>query len=290
MSSIINEEMAKILACPSCKSSLIKTEQGLSCGKCKKSYFYKKGVPIFIKEVVADEESAEESLRTKFKKSPRLLSLIRTLKRAFGPPETIYRGNEKEIVEELFKKSNLALNIGSSSMKSYPNSINLDIGLFDNVDVVAEGKSLPFKNDSFSLVLIESVLEHVDEPEKIIEESYRVLKKSGRVYISIPFVYVFHGSPNDFGRYTINGLKRRLELAGFKIEDSGIISGPSSTLNQMLRYYASILLSFNNDFLFSMWLNIFGWITFPIKYLDKFLNSHKKALLMPSIIYAVGKK
>ena len=106
----------------------------------------------------------------------------------------------------------------------------------------------------------------------------------------MPFVYVFHGSPDDFNRYTQNGLKKRLSLAGFKIEDVGIISGPSSTLSQILRYYFAILLSFNSNFLFSLLLNIFGWITFPLKYIDLLLNKHKKAGLMASTIYAVGIK
>jgi SAM-dependent methyltransferase len=190
----------------------------------------------------------------------------------------------------LIGKSKLSLNIGSSEKFVYPRTVNLDIGPYKNVDIIADGKDLPFKDDVFELVIIDNVFEHVDEPEKIIKEAYRVLKKNGRIHVVIPFVYVFHGSPDDYGRYTLHGLRKRLELAGFKIEKSGLYAGPSSTISQMLRYYLALLFSFNNDFLFSAGLNFFGWLTFPIKYFDKILIRYKKAHLMGSVVYAIGRK
>lgn len=50
--------------------------------------------------------------------------------------------------------------------------------------VVGAGESLPFKDNSFDLVIIPSVLEHVKYWETVITEIYRVLKPSGLTYIS----------------------------------------------------------------------------------------------------------
>jgi ubiquinone/menaquinone biosynthesis C-methylase UbiE len=51
---------------------------------------------------------------------------------------------------------------------------------------VARAEKLPFKNKSFDLVTCFEVLEHVDEPEKIIKEILRVLRKKGNLIIIVP--------------------------------------------------------------------------------------------------------
>ncbi|MBI2498719.1 methyltransferase domain-containing protein [Candidatus Woesearchaeota archaeon] len=292
----MNKNIENILACPKCKSKLSLQKDNIPCLKCKSNYKIINNTPVFLDKLSYDEIS-EESFRDKLRKNTKLFRIFKKIHNVLGPPDSNYSkrarvksGKVDFPVKYTIRENDLILNIGSSSKKIYSNAINLDIGLFENVDVVADGKEIPFKDNSFDLVLIESVLEHVDEPERVIKEAYRVLKSRGRIYISIPFVFVFHGSPNDFNRYTLNGLKKRLEITGFKIKRLGIISGPSSTISQMLRYYLATLFSFNNDFLFSLFLNIFGWITFPIKYFDIVLNKYKKAHLMASIIYAIGEK
>lgn len=292
----MNKNIEPVIICPRCNGKLSLQKNELACLKCKHSYKIINNIPVFLDRLSYDEGS-EESFRDRLKKNTKFFRVFKKIHSIIGPPDSNYfkkvyvKDNKVDFpLKEIIRENELILNIGSSSKKIYPNAINLDIGLFENVDVVADGKNLPFKDNSFDLVLIESVLEHVDEPERVIKESYRVLKSKGRIYISIPFVFVFHGSPNDFNRYTLNGLKKRLEIAGFKVKKFGIISGPSSTMSQMLRYYLATLFSFNNDFLFSFFLNVFGWITFPIKYFDIILNKYKKAHLMASIIYAIGEK
>jgi len=46
--------------------------------------------------------------------------------------------------------------------------------------------SLPFKNESFDIVVSNYVLEHVRDQKKHIDEVYRVLKKDGICYLSTP--------------------------------------------------------------------------------------------------------
>src|SRR3989344_4807657 len=292
----MNENIENIVACPKCKSKLSLQKNNMTCLKCKSSYKIINNTPVFLDKLSYDECS-EEAFRDRLKKNTKFFRVFKKIHNILGPPDSNYskkydiENNKVDFpVKEILRENELILNIGSSSKKIYSKAVNLDIGLFENVDVVADGKNLPFKDNSFDLVLIESVLEHVDEPERVIKEAYRVLKFKGRIYISIPFVFVFHGSPNDFNRYTLNGLKKRLEILGFKVKKYGILSGPSSTISQMLRYYLATLFSSNNDFLFSFFLNLFGWLTFPIKYFDLVLNKYKKAHLMASIIYAIGEK
>lgn len=296
----MHNNLKQILGCPSCHNALIISEKKMKCSNCGKQYNIVNDKPVFLNKRLSSDEISVGGFRDKLRKNKAFFRIFKKVHSIFGPPDTTSSKRVKfngAIVDyplyNMMKSfgTKRILNVGSSSVQTnYKNSINLDIDLFDNVDVVADGKNLPFKDKSFDFVIIEMVLEHVDESEKVIAESYRVLKNGGKVFISIPFMHVFHGSPNDFNRYTLNGLSRRLELQGFSLEKEGVLSGPSAAFSQILRYYLAILFSFNNDFLFSLFLNIFGWLTFPIKYLDILVAKHKKAHLIANTIYAIGRK
>lgn len=291
-------DLQTLWACPSCHGSL-HNKNGLYCSSCGTKYRLAGEVPVFLKKKLSRATLSVGGFRDKLRKHPRFFSAFEKVHAIMGPPDSTSAKqvtlNGKKVdwpAYELLRNSGKKkiLNIGSSPVKAYEDSVNLDIDLFDNVDVVADGKQLPFKNNSFDLIFIEMVLEHVDESEKVIAEAYRVLKKGGKMYVSIPFMHVFHGSPNDFNRYTLNGLRRRFELQGLKVTEAAVLSGPSAAMSQMLRNYLAMLFSFKSDFLFSFFLNVFGWITFPIKYLDWLMNHHPKAHLMANTIYAIGVK
>jgi ubiquinone/menaquinone biosynthesis C-methylase UbiE len=52
--------------------------------------------------------------------------------------------------------------------------------------IVSVGEYLPFKDNSFDFIECVTVLEHVKEPQKVVEEMIRVVKKGGFIYILIP--------------------------------------------------------------------------------------------------------
>lgn len=49
--------------------------------------------------------------------------------------------------------------------------------------VVGDAHKLPFANSSFDLVTIVETLEHLENPQKVLKETHRVLKKSGFLII-----------------------------------------------------------------------------------------------------------
>jgi SAM-dependent methyltransferase len=67
---------------------------------------------------------------------------------------------------------------------------------------VFDGENIPFENGYFDYVISTEVLEHIENPEKIIEETYRVLKPGGEAIVTIPWSARVHFEPYDFCRYT----------------------------------------------------------------------------------------
>jgi ubiquinone/menaquinone biosynthesis C-methylase UbiE len=62
-----------------------------------------------------------------------------------------------------------------------------------------------------------NILEHLQET-KVVNEAYRILKKNGHLYITIPFLLDVHQPPYDFHRYTYIYLTNLLVRQGFEIE------------------------------------------------------------------------
>lgn len=58
--------------------------------------------------------------------------------------------------------------------------------LDNSVILNAKAESLPFESNSFDLVYSTNVLEHVDDPTKVLSESIRVLKPGGYLQFVIP--------------------------------------------------------------------------------------------------------
>jgi SAM-dependent methyltransferase len=53
-----------------------------------------------------------------------------------------------------------------------------------NLDL--NNSSIPYLEDSFDLVILGDIIEHLIEPEKLLKEVYRLLKSDGQVVASIP--------------------------------------------------------------------------------------------------------
>lgn len=56
-----------------------------------------------------------------------------------------------------------------------------------HVAVVASGERLPFADATFDCAVASEVIEHLPEPERTLEEMWRVVRPGGRVVISTPY-------------------------------------------------------------------------------------------------------
>ena len=84
-------------------------------------------------------------------------------------------------------------------------------------DAISDLSSLPFKEESFDVVLNTQVLEHVQRPEVVLSELYRVLKPGGALYLSVPQGDPEHEIPHDYFRFTSFGMRYLLEKVRFEV-------------------------------------------------------------------------
>jgi SAM-dependent methyltransferase len=85
--------------------------------------------------------------------------------------------------------------------------IHLDASRFPTTDIVVDGATLPFVEDSFDAVFSFSVLEHVKDPHQVAREIKRVTKPGGIIQVSAPHLIQYHGHPDHYFNPTYRGLE-----------------------------------------------------------------------------------
>lgn len=151
------------------------------------------------------------------------------------------------------------------------------------VDRFYDGKLVPFENEKFDLVICTQVLEHAEDPNKLINESYRVLKLGGKLFLTMPFVWNEHEEPYDFNRFTKYQHQKVLNNNDFKIENLNKTCGIFGTCGQLIS--AFIFESTKINFLKIIFTIVF---CFPIQLFFIFLDFifRKSGITLDYIIVA----
>lgn len=83
-------------------------------------------------------------------------------------------------------------------------------------DITANlNEPLPIASDVADTVVSFSVLEHLCEPQTMLNEAIRILKPGGTMLLQVPWQWWIHEAPYDYFRYTPYGLRYMFEKAGF---------------------------------------------------------------------------
>jgi SAM-dependent methyltransferase len=228
-----------------------------------------------------------DEVREFLKRWPTLYFLIVYI---FGPAYLGYM-SPRQFLKKFFPVQHQVgriLNLGSGPKRLRSDVINVDIGEYEQVDVVADLTKLPYEDGTVDGFVCDNVLEHVNDPSKALTEVLRTLKAGGIGYISTPFLYPFHASPYDYTRWTEQGI--RVLLKDFEILQIGSRSGMFSSLNVWLCYLIPSLFSFGSDRLYWMLVNISLFIFFPIKFLDIFANHLPFAERTASVLFCVVRR
>jgi SAM-dependent methyltransferase len=126
-------------------------------------------------------------------------------------------------VESLYEDSRLDL-------------LAFDIYASENVQFLADGHQLPLNDGTVDGVVIQAVLEHVLDPQAVVDEIRRVLRPGGLVFASTPFMQQVHEGPYDFTRFTESG--HRYLFRHFTVRNSGATAGLGTQLLWSIVYFS----------------------------------------------------
>lgn len=105
------------------------------------------------------------------------------------------------------------------------------------VDIIGTAYDIPVPADSFDSILCTAVLEHLEDPQRALKESFRVLRPGGHALYTVPLFWHVHEAPRDFYRYTRYGLEHIFREAGFDVVEISSLSGFWLTFGSEWSYY-----------------------------------------------------
>ncbi len=291
------------LICPQCKAGLTRKEDLFYCTTgCGCSYPIVFDVPIMIScnnTVFKQSDFFSNVPPDIFFKQYRN-PFLRFLKKAKPDVTLNYtsKNNYAAIGDDLAKKENVrVLVIGGSidgngiyalkeRLPANTILIESDVAHGPNTNIIFDSHEIPFADNTFDLIIVQAVLEHVLDPFACVAEITRALKEGGEVYAETPFMQQVHGGQYDFHRFTYLGHRRLFRH--FKEVSSGLVAGPGSSLAWSLRYFiTSFARSKKMDQVLSYLAHV---LVFWVKYFDLILNKNKASLDAGCGYFFRGKK
>jgi len=111
---------------------------------------------------------------------------------------------------------------------NYPSEyVGLDVTVYDvPVHVVADGAKLPFRNNSYDMIVLLATLEHIPDYVCCLRECARVLKPGGILFTQSVMCYdrcAYEGDSTHFHTLHPNNLGRLAALFGFSEVERGLI-------------------------------------------------------------------
>lgn len=124
----------------------------------------------------------------------------------------------------------------------FPRRIALDVQRGIGVQIIGDAQWLGVRDASFESVLCTEVLEHLPEPQRALDEIFRVLAPGGQLLLTTRFLFPIHDAPHDYFRFTKYGLRhllRRFEIVELEEETDAV--GTIAVLLQRLGMQAETL-------------------------------------------------
>jgi len=224
----MNIDFKEVIVCPRCLcDKLSYSDRHIQCTKCSSEYMLRNGIPYFtdINNDIKPKQSQD----------------IRNHKNWTSWRKQNFSFFRNYLCDINANDEILDLGAGQGHFRDLFGGyryIAIDFYPYKGIDIVSDlSAKLPIKTSFFDYIILSNVLEHIKDPLNLLKESNRVLKKGGRLLMTVPFIIKIHQSPYDFNRYTHYMLQYLLGEAGFETVDI-------SKIGNIVELYRTIRRSF----------------------------------------------
>jgi SAM-dependent methyltransferase len=202
---------------------------------------------------------------------------------------TIVKKKLSEILKRQDENAKI-INIGSGNSRIDKRIINIDVQDGPQVDIVADAKDIKLPDNSVDLIISQETFEHIRKKNIALNECYRILKKNGLIYLQVPFTIGFHDGPEDFWRFSKDGIEEFLLNKNFEIIEKNVTTGSAVGFYRIAVEFFSIIFSGPIHFLYKPLKGIFALILFPIKFLEFWTKLSVENDRIAGGYYIIGKK
>lgn len=293
------EAFAAVLACPRCRMTLTCSAVGYRCGNSDCPYSLVtfpelNGRPVLIDfdDSILLEEQVLSERKGEVIKRKSSSAVKRRILGSLLPGNPVAAKNAARVIA-LAKSQDQRPRIlivgggsaGAGTESLYEDAdvelVCFDIYQSDLIQFIADAHRIPLRDETFDVVWVQAVLEHVLDPGRVVEEIYRVLRIGGVLYAETPFMQQVHEGPYDFTRFTESG--HRWLFRRFARIDSGAAMGPATQLIWSIEHVVRGL--FRSVRAGSIAHLAFFWL----KYLDLLIPAHF-AVDGASAVFFLGRK
>jgi len=296
MLSLDDQLRLRKLACPKTRQPLSREMDRLVTADRQISYPLVAGVPILLSDPeVAAGYLAEQagSMVAEYTQSTRS---GRSLLRRVSDRLTAAVGDQRTAESEQAFRASLAdlpdtalcVSVGGGPVRIDPRLVNLNIGPFPNVDVVADAYHLPYADGAVDAFHCEAVLEHLEEPQRAVAEMYRALCPGRLVFAATPFLQAFHGYPSHYQNFTLTGHRRLFEREGFTVLQAGVCVGPAFAFRDLT--LNAIRTALPGGRFGRILSRLLALPTLPFLWLDRLTRKNPDAHVLASTTYLLARK
>src|SRR3989338_8068056 len=149
-----------------------------------------------------------------------MINILRILKETYCGKTIARTLFNLEISKHVKNIGGVVIDLGGGKNPSYERFwsimpekfIRVDVNKNTEPDIIADlNQPLPFNNNYADMIFLFNVIYILESPQKTLREINRILKSGGKLFITSPFIFNEAKEPNDYWRFTSEGLEKLLK-------------------------------------------------------------------------------